>query len=537
MFVQHVFGPNPPITISRETTYIVAPLDADGLPDYERYLLDRYRHGIDPKQNAAIDILPILGPREFGPGEYELVCQELKLDPKARLADSLVPVNDWSNKKHLEQWLQQQGYRDASLADGQLLVEQIQFRPWISVQAPPIADWLKKNETSLNLLVVAADKPQFYLPSPSLLDDRREMLLHMLLPHATTVRQAAHSLTTRAMWNLGEGRLDQAWRDLHAVFRLARLMAQGHTLVEKLCGINLQRDASRATLALLDDERLRIPLAHKIHRELKKYPDFDGMVDCGDHDERILLLDTIVTNSHTGLGLFRLLSDVGDPRTWHDSLFCSISIDWNPALRNANKWCDRLTTAGRAPTSKERSAALKSFGDDVGESEFTVRGGFPIFHGWFSQSVRSRWAADGMIPMLFPALDLLVAIEDRANSELDLLRLAAALAVYRAEKRSYPESLRDLVPSVLTRLPVDRDNQKQFRYRPHGNGYLLYSVGLNGEDDDGDNEIYGRIAGRLQDDMPDSDPQKSARIPPDSDDYSIRVPTPTFALPKPNVAP
>src|SRR5687768_16815554 len=40
LFVLQLFGPNPPIVVSPQTTYITEPLGLDGLPDYEQYFLN-----------------------------------------------------------------------------------------------------------------------------------------------------------------------------------------------------------------------------------------------------------------------------------------------------------------------------------------------------------------------------------------------------------------------------------------------------------------------------------------------------------------
>ena len=54
----------PQITVSKETTYITEPLDADGLPDYRRTLLERYRASkLPPEQNGGRVVLANGRPR------------------------------------------------------------------------------------------------------------------------------------------------------------------------------------------------------------------------------------------------------------------------------------------------------------------------------------------------------------------------------------------------------------------------------------------------------------------------------------------
>lgn len=64
-----------------------------------------------------------------------------------------------------------------------------------------------------------------------------------------------------------------------------------------------------------------------------------------------------------------------------------------------------------------------------------------------------------------------------------------ALAIRRYQLKhegAVPPSLEALVPGYLDKLPVDPWDGKTLRYRVEGDGYLLYSVGMNGVDDGGD---------------------------------------------------
>jgi hypothetical protein len=69
--------------------------------------------------------------------------------------------------------------------------------------------------------------------------------------------------------------------------------------------------------------------------------------------------------------------------------------------------------------------------------------------------------------------------------EHDLIKLALSLVQYHADHGSYPEKLSDLVPSYLDAIPKDIFNDSDLHYTREGKGYVLYSVGRNGEDDGG----------------------------------------------------
>ena len=69
--------------------------------------------------------------------------------------------------------------------------------------------------------------------------------------------------------------------------------------------------------------------------------------------------------------------------------------------------------------------------------------------------------------------------------QFDLTRLAFALAAYRADRGAYPTKLADLAPKYVAKVPKDIFNDSDLHYRQENGGYLLYSVGPNGKDDDG----------------------------------------------------
>jgi hypothetical protein len=77
VFFFQLFGPDPRIVVSRQTTYITEPRGPGGLPDFERHVLEKYREGVTPQNNAATLIWKALWPGELQPGDYNAVVAEL----------------------------------------------------------------------------------------------------------------------------------------------------------------------------------------------------------------------------------------------------------------------------------------------------------------------------------------------------------------------------------------------------------------------------------------------------------------------------
>ena len=74
----------------------------------------------------------------------------------------------------------------------------------------------------------------------------------------------------------------------------------------------------------------------------------------------------------------------------------------------------------------------------------------------------------------------------RAQSYVDLARLACALERYRQANGHFPETLAPLVPGFIEKLPHDVINGQPLKYRrADEGGFVLYSVGWNETDDEG----------------------------------------------------
>jgi hypothetical protein len=554
LFFFQLFGPNPRIVVSKQTTFITAPLTPTGLPDYEQYVLEASRDGVTPENNAVALLWRALFPGEVDPQFHGAVAAELGLDEIPSKEEALVSLHHATNQKRIADFLRHQSeasatprqpsdattddaswsesYDDPTLLSAGKVLDQVGNRPWTSEQIPPLAEWVAANQAPLDLIVEASRRPRYYAPSPTLLNNDREMLISMLLPHAQSAREAGRSLPARAMNHLGEGRLDEAWQDILAVHRLSRLVTQGQVLVEQLVAIALNNVACEATVALLGDERLTAQQARQMQRDLAALPTFANIARCMGEAERLSALDTFLTiGSGGGAELYSAIGGGGND--FGDNLFNIVSVDWNLVLRETNRWYDRLEAAARLPDRGQRQSALAQIEADLQNLVAEVRTPSRWAASIVSRQQRSQIVSKIMLGLFLPALSAASEAEDRGNTTFELIRLAAALAVYRAEHGAYPEELGQLTSGAVSQLPTDLYSGKAFIYQPNGKGYLLYSVGANGIDDGGSNQQLRVLQGQPLDgfDEARSDALEQ-QIPKDADDISILVPRPKFELPK-----
>jgi hypothetical protein len=93
--------------------------------------------------------------------------------------------------------------------------------------------------------------------------------------------------------------------------------------------------------------------------------------------------------------------------------------------------------------------------------------------------------SDVLISLLLPAVTNVLAAEGRVTMRMQSLELAFALAAWRSEHDSYPESLDALAPKYIAAVPKDLFNGQPLKYERTADGYRFYSVGQNEKDDEG----------------------------------------------------
>jgi hypothetical protein len=476
----------PKFTIGKETTYVTGPLDKSGYIDYETALNDRLAAGVTPDNNAFVLLTKALGPRPEGFPLSQEYYKRLGIPALSEDGEYLV---EWL--KYAKEQLKLDVV--AGREDLERELEEATQRPWTTKQHPNLAGWLKVNEKPLALVIEAGQRPAFYAP---LLSKKTEMgntgLMAALLPATQKCRALAKALNARALLHAGEKRCDEAWNDLLACHRLARVVARGGTLIEALVGMAIDIHTAKADLAFLDNPELDAKRISACLRDLQALPRPPLVADKIDLSERIVALEMFMLLDRYGVKYLEVLSGggAGSPgktalKDWLSDLMLK-NIDWDSALRNTNRWYDRLAAAARG---KDRATREKDF-EQIDRDLKALRtrlgepGGMGAMlkeYGWD----RGRLFSDLVTVLLLPATAKVQTAADRGEQTHHNLCIAFALAVYQREHGKYPEKLEALTPAYLPEAPQDLFVAGPLIYRPSAKGYLLYSVGPNKKDEQG----------------------------------------------------
>ncbi|HEX4414866.1 MAG TPA: hypothetical protein VH107_14625, partial [Lacipirellulaceae bacterium] len=457
LILSRIISPQPPIVIAHDTTYITQPLRPNGLPDYEEYLLDLDRQGVTPDNNAAVLLWRALWPHYLDPPQYDAMRTELGLNEIPANHDRLELLYSKENEKRVNDWLRKQNLNPDVVNKDDAFIDRAQ-RPWMSQQLPPLADWLRTSQRPIDLLVEGSRRPRFYSPSPTVLEHRGFLLLTDMLPGQANVRQMSWALEARAMWNIGEGRPDDAWKDLLAIYRWAQLTTQGHTLIEQLIAMSVAAVACESTQALLGSDQLTDKLARQIESDLANQQFFSKVADRIDHYERLEALDVVIYAKRAGLA-----EAAGTPRLLGFDWSKIVPIDWNAALRKVNQHYDRLVDVTKMSNRQAQKKAFRRFEAELTAEANRARAPSYICAALFSRKLRGELVGSIIARfMIQDEAEKAVEMQDRANTDIELIRLAAAITVIRAEHGNYPATFNELVPGVVRQLPVDQYNAKPF---------------------------------------------------------------------------
>jgi hypothetical protein len=399
--------------------------------------------------------------------------------------------------------------------------------PWKASDHGAIAAWLRQNEKPLAVAIEASKRPEYFNPLVSNLDyfnpgvsnlrnPRGPRLIGAPLPNVQKCRDVVNQLRCRAMRRVADGDFDGAWQDLMACQRLGRLIMRGSgSLIEHLVGIALVAVATDGQVMLLGFSKASSTQTLRWLDDLQRLPRLARLTNNFDVGERFSVLDALQGIATGGIEQLELLEGrpgaAPAPDPFWNRLFTR-SIDWDPAFRNTNRFFDDLSTATKLDDSNSRKQEFTKISEEIRQRRQSAVGFVGLGAITLGKSERGEKIGDILLAMLLHTIERIQAANDRTEQQQLNLQVAFALAAYQADHDRYPARLDELVPKYLTKVPGDLFSGKPLFYRPNGGGYLLYSVGVNGEDEDGrwtDDEPKGDDL-RLQMPVPEPKPKKRA---------------------------
>ncbi len=478
------FGPTfaPKIRISQETTYLTSPLTPDGRVDYVRAINDQLSAGVTPENNFIVAHWRIVGPpwpygqSPEGDALLEQMFLKLQMEPPAQ-RDHIVWLEPFAKQEAVKYDLS--SYK--AVEDYSSNKQEAQAHPWTSPDYPMLVRWLELNQKPLDAILDAAQLPQSYAPCIT----TTGKLIDAALPATKTCRDLADLLCVRANYHLGRHEIDAAWQDLLACHRIARHVSRGW------CGVDLGTAAQIESLACQVDW-------HLIHHAATTSQQLISMREQFKHLEpqrssaEVLEFERYALLSLAARWGYQVAAGEAIDGKEHSSFeghwgWLSVRrADWNQPLILLNQKFDQLTLAIDEPTYPRQAAAIAEFekGLDAMGRQLRQSGNGGVGNFIFPKT-SGRSIAVIFCWNMFPSAPSIIKSELRGRLHNDLTSLAIALELHRREHdKTYPSTLTELAGAFLPgKLPHDLFTNEPLKYRLEDAGYVLYSVGPNGEDE------------------------------------------------------
>lgn len=334
---------------------------------------------------------------------------------------------------------------------------------------PVAVAWVHANQDGVNRLVEVTEQHRFDFGT-STGDD---LLVRMLIPSLRDVRFGANLLTASAVVHHDEGNSEMAIENLHAAMRISRYVGDGATMMNTLAEIACRKVIYNAYRWMLIDAVASgtLPPSYvAFMRQTPPPPDYEHAYITEVRWARQMLNETFVRTSDQSparldLTLLRNLSDEVEieENQYADPSEAMIenadTLDYEEAISAVTELCDRLRSQQNASFREIRTEGdrvMKHFQDN-----------YPALHP--------------MMPDFTRALEILREAQMSRNATA----IAVAIAIYRHSNGAWPESLDDALASFELE-PSDRSYYgHDFEYRIVDDSPLLYAVGPNEIDDNG----------------------------------------------------
>jgi hypothetical protein len=448
------------------TTRITSPTLPDGMIDYMVALDEQFGRGVTPENNAAIPILQALGRQALWKAQpADSITDKLGMPHLPEQGDYFIGLDEYARQHPLA---------DEEARGGFDATDPFLFPLTVP---PDIAQWVKANEKPLALLTQAVTRPRFFIPFYG--GYRPPTLVEVGLLYLKPMKHVGRAFHARALIRLQGGDIDGFRQDIISLHRLARLLGQGSTAVDRVVAMGLEDSACQAVRLAAAGGKMSSGQCRALIGELAALGDLAPIDQALNFSERYMVLD--VSQKLASVGPVRageLLNSIlgGGSRSRYAPpwVFLFVPIPYEQTMRTMNHYYDSAIAAARQTGYPQRLAAIILW-------EREVRRGAGAGNLRFWSFASSDWA----LPVFLPFFTRFIQQADAARMENQLARVALALAAFKADRGEYPAALADLFPGYLPDVPNDLFAEKPLIYSRTDNGYTLRSVGPNMIDDAG----------------------------------------------------
>jgi len=348
----------PHITVSKETTWITEPLNADGTVNYVAAADAWLSKGVTRDNNAAILILQAFGRDVIKEEVRETIIKRLELTDFLDANTALVSVFSYVDSTFAYDDV------DQALADLEAAINFIRDAPFAArADVTQLAAYVKRNDQALDLLVKASNRPRYYVPyvSPSKPPRMMDCILRVNLRGWFATN---NSLTSRAALRARQGKFDAALCDIAAARKLGRFFQQETTAVNAMVGMAVERCALRTMIGLATSGRLDKNQAKALLENLTETPPMPMPSEFGAPIERLFALDSMTRWARDGI---EMGTRYGPNNTDQEPevTIPDVKIDYDLLLRLTNESFAKARVIDALPTFQARDKASNALSTGI----------------------------------------------------------------------------------------------------------------------------------------------------------------------------
>jgi len=329
-------------------------------------------------------------------------------------------------------------------------------------------DVVPANEGYYRLLDEATDLEHSAFPT-----DWSGSPLEVSFSHFAEARQAARMLTLRAYVAAEDGRPDDALASLRACYRMADHIQSEPTIISHLVSIAIQGTAGKA----LEEILCKTAPSPAVAREFA-----DQLATIDNTSASVFALKS--ENALVGLRLFERLRS-GEMSLAELTSGMAGTVESRKQIRRLaflGAWLRRpLLNANERVYLRFMEKQVAGFALPWPDSQQTVdRIDASLQHARFWSFVAQ---------CITPVFGRAMLSRDRATASVRAAAIALSLKAYYADHGAYPESLSALEAAGWT-LPTDPFGGGPFHYRREGDGFVVWSIGPDMEDDNAARDYF-----------------------------------------------
>lgn len=335
-----------------------------------------------------------------------------------------------------------------------------------------LKEWVQSNSKALSQLEMGAKKPYYWLQKSS----PDGTVMGIRIPVLAKFRQLGRAITWRAKLTAEEGNHDKAMKDIVTCYRFGLHQMGPEFLVEQLVGIAIGGIAVQTAFIILDTTGMDKTAMKSLQRQIEQLTIDESYIP-DMRAEKFNMLDIIQrTFTDDGKGDGRILTSaetlsmIGDYTTLTQEEIRSFpELRRRQTIETVEKLYEHLDFVVQKTPWQWKNEQIKP-----------------------EKEIEKIMEGNPLVQIFCPAFVRVAQIFARCGADTDALITTLALLRYKSDKSQLPEKLDELVSAgYLKALPIDPFSGSPFVYKRLGDDFMLYSFGVDCDDDSGTRSKWG----------------------------------------------